>query len=108
MSMIFESGELYPTAKMNANSFDIVSTITITEELQFNPVKVCWQAFGTYEHGDLLWLVNHVRNPFKELTVGKIIKVPYLPGVSKAVATTKQNAPVKTSNVKISGDKIIY
>lgn len=108
MSTIYNKTSNYPPVKVDANSYEIQSFMTVTAELAHNPVKAALSAFGSVNNADLLWLVNHIKNPFKELTKNRILKVPSL---VRASSKTTQTSVVKTTTVKnvtIDGQKLIY
>lgn len=107
MSMIYNKG-LYPDTKLNSNDFSSVRTFKVTQEYAYNPLKVVLTLYGSLENADALWMMNHIRNPFKELMQGVILKVPYLQGLSRNAASAKQAAPLKSMNIKIQGKSILY
>lgn len=106
MSMLIKPTAIYPETKVNADKLVIQQYMTITGSLVHNPAKVAMRAYGSIEHADIIWLANHIRNPFKELTDGRTILVPKLTDMSSKSVKTGKTTPVHVKNATIHGQTI--
>ena len=106
MSMLIKPSAIYPDAKVNADKLVIQQYMTITGTLVHNPAKVAMRAYGSIENADVIWLANHIRNPFKELTNGRTILIPKLTNVSSKSVKTGKSTPVHVKNATIHGQTI--
>lgn len=106
MSMLIKPASIYPDAKVNADKLVIQQYMTIRGSLVHNPAKVAMRAYGSIEHADVIWLANHIRNPFKELTDGRTILIPKLTNVSSKSVKTGKTSPVHVKNATIHGHTI--
>lgn len=102
--------DIYPASKLNAVDFEAESYLEVTPDIAFNPVKTVLKALGNIAYGDLLWLMNNIRDPFKELTVGRILKVPALRQASSVAiqSAAKPQQTVKVKQAKVDGQTITY
>lgn len=109
MSTLFNH-DVYPNVRVDTSSLPIQSLYEITVETEHNPVKVANAAMGSTTDMDLLWSANHIRNPYKELVAGRIIKVPLLSQLTDKMAeSTKVERTLKLKHVQKTADnKLIY
>jgi nucleoid-associated protein YgaU len=106
MSMLIKSAAIYPDAKVNADNLVIQQYITISGNLVHNPVRVALKAYNSIENADAIWLVNHIRNPFKELTKGKVLMIPKLTDVSSTTVQLGKTTSIRVKNASINGQTI--
>jgi hypothetical protein len=107
---VFKNGDIYSKARMNANDWNIISTLTITANIAYNPLRVCYAAYGSHDNLDALLLCNAIKNPYKELYPGRVIKVPVVSDAINASnkSSKEQITSVKVKNATVNGNKITY
>lgn len=106
MSSIYKSNGIYPIAKVNINDLYTTDTYTVPAELAHNPAKILMAIYGSTYNGDLLWAINRIRNPYKELTANRVLTLPSIQAASSAVmpGISKANSSIKIKGVKTTGN----
>jgi hypothetical protein len=110
MATLFSKDKLYPQNKVNMADYAVSGLFEVTELYVHNPVKVALATVGSVANADVLWLINNIRNPFKDLTLGRLLQVP-LPTQASSVPIaggTSKAKPIKVKNARINGQKITY
>ena len=108
MSAIFNEQSLYPQNKVNSVDFTTDRLYEVPAELAYNPAKVALAIYDSIGAATELWLVNRIKNPFKELYPGRILRVPNAISMSKANSHANTAKPIKVKKAKINGQKITY
>lgn len=115
MSTLY-SNDIYPTEHLDLDSLSVQSYLTIDEQIAYNPLKACMRAYsGNIEYVDVFMAVNNIQDPYNELHVGRVLKVPSANTMATAYRGTKANATstknqttVKLKNVKVTGNKVTF
>ena len=110
MATLYSNEHLYPKNKVNMADYAVSGLFEVTELYAHNPVKVALATIGSVTEAQVLWSINNIRNPFKDLVVGRLLQVPLSSQASSvpiAPGTSKPKS-IKVKNARISGQKITY
>lgn len=106
---MFYTGDLYPEKRVDVSSVHITGVFEITTELENNPQMIAMKAMGSNVDADLLWMTNHITEPYKQLKAGMILKIPSIADIyDESTMNSAVNQKVNLKSARVSGSTIIF
>jgi len=101
VSKLFGDNErnLYPASRILANNVD-VQEFEITAECENNPalvLAILYNGVPPAEYADVFFAVNHITDPYTQLTKGRLVK-----RVSVETMSSLQQSPASVTNIRQS------